>query len=114
MPGLTLIERSRLLGCLNLLSRAGTPGERDAAIAAANRILQARNLTWGDVIPLSLVPAEHVVAYDWHHDLRRCCDNFERLSQWERQFVQGIMYLTTLSQKQRAVLASIIAKLHTR
>lgn len=109
MAGLTLTERSRLLGCLNLLSRAGTPGERDAAIAAANRMLESRGLTWGDLIPISLAPPQH--EFDWYRDLHRCLDEFAQLTPWEQQFIQGIMYRSSLSEKQRAALARIILRL---
>jgi hypothetical protein len=41
-------QDGRLAGAMRLLG-SSSPGERDAALLACNRLLQARNLSWDDV-----------------------------------------------------------------
>lgn len=71
MDQLTLIPaaRDRLILCLRLFECPGTTGERDAAYAAAVRILRAHGLDWNDVIvPPALTRPHAPFEPDGWHD----------------------------------------------
>lgn len=98
-------DRERLIGCLELWARPGTASERDAAAAAALRILEARGLTWHQVI----APAPHrePLFGTWRSTCRQLAARPYDLRSWERKFVEELPAFPRLSSKQRYVLKQI-------
>jgi type II secretory pathway component PulF len=108
---LTSTDRARLIVCFQLWDRPGTAAERDAAAAGAIRILQARKLTWGDIIVPAL-PAPSAAEGD-ATDLAVCLRALATLTDRERRFVISLRAYRRLSPKQRAVLARIAQKVRS-
>ena len=99
-------ERQRLLKILGMLASSHA-GERAAAGLAAARFLQDRNLQWDNLI--LHVPKADATELS---DLCLCRKYGEKLTQWEVNFVHGLVnWRGQPSANQNSVLAGIAARL---
>jgi hypothetical protein len=113
-PVLPPRDRERLIGCLELWRRPGTPAERDAAAAAAIRILDRRGLTWAAVIA-EPPPVKHKPLYStWRTVCAELAKRPGDLRPWERRFVADLPNFPRISTKQRYVLAEIAQRVLQR
>jgi hypothetical protein len=109
--------RRRLVGVLGLLS-SNHDGERAAAGLLATRILKAAALSWDDLIPEQpLVVRRHEPAYPpssvgetFKADFSLCRRRLDLLSAWERNFIDSVVHQTSLSEKQKAILHKLFAR----
>ena len=120
-PALSDADRARLVKVLGLLA-SPHPGERDAAGCAAVRLLQDRKLGWGDVItPPVIAPqpawssagqsrASWTAPSAWRDTARFCQCYPQALTDWETNFLDGLLSRRSLSTKQTAILSAIAAK----
>ena len=76
-------------------------GERASAAAKADAIIREHGMTWADMIRPA--PAHEVM-------IRVCMDHEDIFTEWERGFLRGIAGQAELSDKQRAVLDRLYAK----
>lgn len=106
---MTPAERTRLAGVLGMLG-SPHPGERDAAALAADRLVRGRGLTWDAVLQESARPQVRAEPPPGG-DLWECARSVHLLTEWEQDFVVSVSQQRTLSEKQRAVLARIAARL---
>ncbi len=103
-------DRERIIGCLNLWRKPGTTGERDAAAAALNRLLEARGLGWEEIINRQACNIEqrHEPPFlGWRGDLAACQRAAHNLTEWEQNFVSRLPDFRVLSVKQRRMLDEI-------
>ena len=110
MENISASDRARLIACLRLWERPGTPGERDAAFAGALRILRTNDLTWDDVVagdPSTQPP-------DWRVLCAQCLRGARDMTDWEIEFVTSLLGFPRISEKQCAVLRSIAQRLDGR
>ena len=110
MAHLTEADQGRLVACLELAARAGTPGECCAAVAGATRILERSGTSWREVLR---PPPAHVRAIPrpWLDLADRCLRRSHCMTPWEIGFVENIRTFRRLSEKQEAILARIAAKI---
>jgi hypothetical protein len=107
MTTLDAASRDKLVGCLRLAARPGTSGERDAAYAAALRILRARGLDWAGVI----APArDFSTEAEAEAEIETCIRALDHLTEWERRFVISLRGFRHLSPRQAAVVRDIAHK----
>lgn len=101
-------DRDRLIACLMLWQRPGTPAERDAAAAAALRILDSRGLSWEAVI----APAtrREPLFSTWRATCAELAKRPDDLRRWERKFVEDLPGFARISTKQRWVLGEIASR----
>jgi hypothetical protein len=97
---LNRFERDRFIAILSRL-QSDFEGERQAAALAAVRFLQARDLTWHQVIAC---PSH---AAGWRATVTACLRQAADLSPWEHRFLRDLQHLHRLSTKQEACLARI-------
>lgn len=103
-------ERTRLTGALNLLA-SNHPGEVQAAATAAARIVQRAGVTWDELLrPAGLQARAEPRPPPGCGDLWECARSMHLLTEWEQDFIVSVSQQRLLSQKQRAVLARIAAK----
>lgn len=113
--------RRRLAACLELLS-SDKEGERQAAAAAATRIVRQAGLRWGDILlpEPELEPKPYAAqAYGWSspggehryarwptwRDTVAACQQHRYLfTQWERDFLDKLEGFPRLSSKQANIL----------
>lgn len=116
---LTIPDRKRLAGALALLG-SDKAGEVLAAAAAACRMVQARGLTWSDVLAAqpAPVPPPRSAAPDraeWRRDLGLCQRHPTGLTEWERIFTASLCQREKLpSLAQRLKLAEVAGALRRK
>jgi hypothetical protein len=98
---------------LEITRTSNFPGERDAAISAANRLLRQYSLTWRDVLLRNFSP-ERSYEPNWCDDIAHCIRQLDKLTEWERQFIVSLRSFRRLSAKQTAVLRDIASKVRAR
>jgi hypothetical protein len=97
--------RTRLVKLLGMLGSAHE-GERDAAVLAANRLLQQHKVSWGDLLakpPMHREPLYSTWRITCSELLKRPGD----LRAWEKTFVADLPNFRRISTKQRYVLQEI-------
>jgi len=96
--------------------RFGSPhdGERLAALEAAGRILAAGGVSWRELIDGAALQAdddtddgEPVEAHHYHQVRELLIEGRHCLTQWERQFLTGLLSFRALSGKQQRTLEEI-------
>jgi len=100
-------ERAKLIGILGMLGSAHD-GERAAAGLLATRMLRDRGITWSDLIgqPETSRRREDVPV-GWCADLALCRRHLTALTAWESNFVASLARRSTVSVKQRSILADL-------
>lgn len=113
--GLTPAERTRLVGILGRLG-SDFDGERAAAGLLANRMLQARGLTWADLLAArEAQQGGRSEAQQARADLELCGRHLERLDGWPAVFASSLMRRRSpMTPAQRAKLAQIADHLRAR
>jgi hypothetical protein len=117
MNRLSSDDASRLVACLELWRRPGTPGERDAAMAGAVRILDNRGLSWRDVVAptrsqdATASEQAHPPSQDWRRTASACSRFPHLLDRWEYEFIIGLLQFPRLSVKQNDCLRKIVVRL---
>jgi hypothetical protein len=108
----TLPERSRQhLGKILGLLESEHAGERDAAVRAATRILDAHGVRWCEVLSLAHPPTrETTQSTPWRMTCQRLMLHKDDLSVWEVRFVSGLPSFRILSVKQRTILDEIAVR----
>ena len=81
-------------------------GERAAAAALANQLLQSMGLTWEQVLTQDERDFADLIDFALQHE--------RLLNDWQRGFVRDIRRQETLSKKQRAKLDEIVGQIHNR
>ena len=116
---LALPELKRLAG---VLARLGSDhaGERDAAALAASRLVDKAGVTWLDLLignspePQASRPGWATPPVTDHTpDVRFCQRHSGSLSVWELGFLSNLAVLRTVTDRQRATLAAIVAKVRS-
>jgi hypothetical protein len=106
MNALSANDRMRLQKLIALIG-SDQPGERDAAIAAATRLLDRHGIRWCEVLALHQQPKREPPSLPW----RTTCSELARrpgdLRPWERRFVHDLPGFPRISSKQRNVLVQI-------
>jgi hypothetical protein len=95
-----------------LLSLIGSDiaGERDAAIAAATRLLERHNMRWREVLIVPQAPAtprREPLQATWRKTCHRLQERPGYLRPWEKKFVADLPHFSRISTKQRYVLKEI-------
>lgn len=108
-PPLTSADRRRLAGVLGLLS-SSHDGEREAAAEAALRFLEARGLTWADVLG-----AENTRLAEPEDDLSFCRRHAAHLNEWQAIFTLSLVQRRkAMTAGQRGKLAQTTAELRAK
>jgi len=118
-PPLAPIERAKLINVLNRLA-SDYDGERAAAGLLASRLLDAKGLSWSDVIaggdPLRSLspfpPRSPAQSFrDWRGDVFLCMRVSRSLTEWECRFLVNLQTRGHQpTPRQLEVLAGIVAK----
>lgn len=106
---LATADRPRLAKMLALLGSNHT-GERDAAALAATCFMQARGLTWPQVLKPPAIEKQLPELGTWRQTVARCLAQPGALRPWERQFLTDLPGFRRLSVKQRYVLDQIAGR----
>ncbi len=91
-------------------------GERANAARMATRLLRQHNLTWADLVHAATRQPEHAGASTrahvrtWQEDRLFCLRRSDVLSAWEQGFLTNLGAQRGISEKQRTVLAGIVAR----
>ena len=101
-------DRDRLIACMRLWERPGTAAERDAAAAAAVRILKNRGLSRES--GLAPAPFREPPVCMWRATCSELQKRVDELGPFERQFVADLPKFPRLSPKQLTVLQKIAAR----
>jgi len=105
MSTLAPADRERLTKLLGLLG-SDFAGERDAAGLAAARLLQARGLSWPDLLLPAPIHREPMMG-TWRTTCAELAARPGDLRAWERGFVEDLPKFQRISTKQRYVLNEI-------
>ena len=111
------MNRKRLAAILELIA-SDKPGERQAAAEAAHRLVQAAGLRWGDVLAPEADPPPPSPpprppprkAPTLRELLLTATRHRDRLSPWERDFLDSVSQQHRVSKKQFAILARIAGR----
>ena len=98
-------DRNKLVKLLSLLS-SNHVGERDAAGAAAHRLLKQRGLDWEQVIGARQV-SRRLPEAGWRLTCERLLQRSRQMTMWEREFVGNLLGLPRISSKQGRFLNEI-------
>lgn len=114
----------RLLATARLADRPGSPGERDAAIAAVARLLEVQGLSWEALLSQAMLlpgpqppppysrtqPERRAPSRSpepWRETVAACLHHDDALTAWEAMFLSGLSRFPTLSSRQLAKLNQI-------
>jgi hypothetical protein len=109
MIALSEPDRARLITMLEITRTSNFPGERNAAISAANRLLRQHSLTWRDVLLRNFPPAGSSEP-SWREDIAHCIRKLHELTEWEQNFIVSLRGFRRPSAKQQTVLRQIAEK----
>ena len=103
--------RRRLIGCLGMLG-SNADGERAAAGLLASRLLKSAGITWEELLAPKPATIHRRAAQppSWLSAVAFCCEHADRLTPWEKQFLQSISTRRALSPRQAEVLDRICLK----
>jgi hypothetical protein len=114
-------QRRKFISALDLAQRAGTPGEREAAIYAVGQIVCNHNAWFHDLIApgasLGLVPQHEPPERsddildrfaDWRGAVEFCLDH--ETNDWEHEFLVSCLGFPYLSPKQLATVRAIVRR----
>ena len=113
----TLSEKSRQhLGKVLALLESEHPGERDAAVRAASRILKQNGMRWCQVLEAlpPPPPAKREPAATWRSTCRELARRPGSLRVWERKFIRDLPAFPRISAKQRNILDEIAERVLRR
>ena len=114
---LTAAETNRVI---NLLSRLSSPhdGERASAGLLVTRLLNAKGLTWDDLLRPRLEhpqpQSQTVSRCDWREAIDYCLALDDFLTEWEFEFLRSIGGRRSLTDKQFDVLTRIASSVARR
>jgi hypothetical protein len=106
-----------LLRKLVSLQDSPYPGEREAAVAAATRLLDRHKLKWSKLLSLLEVQQQPTPrpepdpACGWRGTAARCSRYPQLINKWEHDFLTGLPRFPRLSAKQRTALDKIAIRL---
>jgi hypothetical protein len=97
--------RDKLTKLLALLA-SDQPGERDAAVLAATRLLDRHGMRWPELLALASAPKREPLYSTWR-EMCTLLAHPSKLRPWERKFVADLPTFPRISTKQRYVLNEI-------
>jgi hypothetical protein len=103
---LNAAERKRLAKLLAMLGSSHL-GERDNAAVAAHKLIQAKGMSWPEVINPAPVERPLPEIGSWRSTVAECLSHPESLRKWEVGFLQDLRKFHRISVKQRYCLKEI-------